>query len=249
MFDIGILEPSDLLRKFLENFLRGYGFGVRSIQSSVDAQLVARDKKVRLILVDCDTNEDIPNLCSTVRKTRPTLPIVLLSRKSELGDPSGLHLPKLRKPVSVIELIRLVQSLSSGDETQMQEQEKPEMTSEDNLVLVVDDDSNYRNILRTFLEDRNLDTVEAGDGVEALEVLRKHPSIDTFIVDLDMPRMNGKELITKIRQRVRHPSIMVMTGSTDEVLKEYVVSVGGAFALIEKPFSLEAFATFFDLKD
>lgn len=249
MFDIAVLEPSDLLRKFLENFLRGYGFGVRPLQSAAEARLAARDPKVRLVLVDCDTKEDVPLLCRAIRDENPSLPVALLSRKAGLGDPSGMHLPQLRKPVSVIELVRLVQSLASPDAPKEGAPAAAAPSADRAPVLVVDDEEGYRDLLRVFLESRDLEMIGACDGVEALELLRKHPGIDTFIVDLDMPRMNGKELIERIRRRVRHPSILVMTGSTDEALKDYVVTMGGAFALIEKPFSLASFGTFFDLKD
>ena len=116
-------------------------------------------------------------------------------------------------------------------------------------ILVVDDDPGFQQLVRDFLEQSDYTVFTAGDGVEALEVLAEHPGLSTFVVDLEMPRMDGKALIRELNRRVRQPSILVMTGSTDAVLKDYVVSLGGAYGVVEKPFSLATFQRFFDRRE
>ena len=61
-------------------------------------------------------------------------------------------------------------------------------------ILVVDDEVPIRRTLRRFLEVKKHSFLEAGDGIEALEVLSEQ-KVDVAIVDLMMPRMDGLELM------------------------------------------------------
>ncbi|HCY84099.1 MAG TPA: response regulator [Desulfobacteraceae bacterium] len=66
-------------------------------------------------------------------------------------------------------------------------------------VLVVDDSSSMRRIVRRFLENGGVKHIlEAGHGRSAMEEIKRHPP-DLIISDLNMPVMNGMELLTEIR--------------------------------------------------
>jgi len=60
-------------------------------------------------------------------------------------------------------------------------------------ILLVDDNSTSRKLLRVTLADEGLTTVEAGDGIEALTALDREP-VDAIISDILMPRMDGYRL-------------------------------------------------------
>jgi chemosensory pili system protein ChpA (sensor histidine kinase/response regulator) len=65
-------------------------------------------------------------------------------------------------------------------------------------VLVVDDSPSVRRVVTSFLERSGWQTTAAKDGIDALEKLASiHP--DVALVDIEMPRMNGYELLTQIR--------------------------------------------------
>ncbi|WP_456431138.1 hybrid sensor histidine kinase/response regulator [Thermosulfuriphilus sp.] len=66
-------------------------------------------------------------------------------------------------------------------------------------VLIAEDSSFYRNLLRSYLEGAGFDVVVAEDGQEALEHLRNYP-VDVLVTDIEMPRMNGYQLARAIRQ-------------------------------------------------
>lgn len=76
-------------------------------------------------------------------------------------------------------------------------------------VLVVDDDPDYRTMLRMQLEIRHRFEVvgEAGDGSEALEFL-EHTVPDAMVLDLMMPGMDGYETIVHLQER--HPELPVV---------------------------------------
>ena len=62
-------------------------------------------------------------------------------------------------------------------------------------ILIVDDDSMTRELLRDLLEDQGHQVLDIADGVEALCIYHQNP-IDLVITDIQMPRKNGLELIS-----------------------------------------------------
>ncbi|MFJ2042696.1 response regulator transcription factor [Paenibacillus marchantiae] len=77
-----------------------------------------------------------------------------------------------------------------------------------NTILVVDDDSHIRKLIRIYLEKNQFSVVEAPDGQEALNIL-SHTKIDLAIVDVMMPRVDGIELTEDIRSYMDIPILMV----------------------------------------
>jgi putative two-component system response regulator len=89
---------------------------------------------------------------------------------------------------------------------------KPDIYSNKLSILIVDDDAQQRLLLQMLLEKGNYDIFQAVDGEEALEIFSENPSIRLIITDLDMPNMNGFELIETIREKQhRYTYIIVLT--------------------------------------
>lgn len=103
-------------------------------------------------------------------------------------------------------------------------------------VLVVDDDPGAILMARGVLKKGGYEVDEAGDGVEALERLDSDRGIRLVVADLNMPNLDGLELIWKIRAKqdwARIP-VIVVTGETDEVLETKLIEEG-ADDYIRKP--------------
>lgn len=98
--------------------------------------------------------------------------------------------------------------------------------------LVVDDDAGVRYMLRGFLEDAGLEVDEAKDGVEALEMLADHALV---ITDLRMPRMDGMELLRRIKDGPSAPVVVMITAHGSERQAVEAMKVG-AFDYFRKPF-------------
>ena len=105
-------------------------------------------------------------------------------------------------------------------------------------LLIVDDDPDHRLILRTMFEAKGYGCEEAKDGGAALSKL-KVDQVDLVLTDLDMPGMNGLQLIDQMGRASllkRTPAILVtsqiMEGISSEAFKT------GARAVISKPFDL-----------
>jgi two-component system, chemotaxis family, chemotaxis protein CheY len=107
-------------------------------------------------------------------------------------------------------------------------------------VLVVDDFPTMRKILKNVLKQINMqNTLEAGNGKEALDLLRKE-EIDLIICDLVMPEMTGMELLQTCKndpQISRIPFIMVTAEAQKETVMEAIKA--GVDNYITKPFTPE----------
>jgi len=107
-------------------------------------------------------------------------------------------------------------------------------------VLVVDDSETVRQVLQLTLSNAGFDVIEAEDGDDALEKLVSSPAVDMLITDLNMPNMDGLELIRKIRDDGKHrftPIVMLTTESSEE--KKRAGREAGASGWIVKPFKPE----------
>ena len=95
-------------------------------------------------------------------------------------------------------------------------------TEEKRTVLVVDDSELIRAMLTGILRDAGYEIAEAGNGKEALQqISRQTPNM--LITDLNMPEMNGIELIKEVRKDSRNrfmPIVMLTTEEDEEIKKE-----------------------------
>ncbi len=107
---------------------------------------------------------------------------------------------------------------------------------ESQRILVVDDDKTILSLLGEFLESLDYQYRVAEDGVEALELLEQAPCT-VVITDLLMPRMDGMELMPKIKERWPDTDIIVMTGYSRDFSYTDVIGAG-ASDFIQKPFNL-----------
>ena len=100
-------------------------------------------------------------------------------------------------------------------------------------ILVVDDDRATRHILQKVLTEGGYQTTVAQDGIEALEALGKR-RFDLLLLDVWMPRMNGLELLARLRTRKRKPRVVVMT--SDDAPQTLLEAVREhAFKYVHKP--------------
>jgi two-component system chemotaxis response regulator CheY len=106
-------------------------------------------------------------------------------------------------------------------------------------ILIVDDSETVRQVLKLALGNAGYQVVEAEDGFDALAKL-SGAQIDMLITDLNMPNMDGLELIKKVREEGKHrftPIVMLTTESSEE--KKKAGREAGASGWIVKPFKPE----------
>ena len=111
-------------------------------------------------------------------------------------------------------------------------------------LMIVDDSATMRKIIMRTVRMSGLEferTEEAGSGTEALQKLTAGP-VDVVLCDINMPEMNGTELVKKARELPSCKSmkiIMVSTESAQELIDRVIAD--GADGYITKPFTPEKF--------
>ena len=101
--------------------------------------------------------------------------------------------------------------------------------------MVVDDESRMRKLVRVFLEREGFEVLEAGDGVEAMDLFYEEKEVALVILDVMMPKMDGWQTLREIRQTSQVPVIMLTARSEErDELQGFKLGVD---EYISKPFS------------
>src|ERR1041385_4350217 len=96
------------------------------------------------------------------------------------------------------------------------------------VILVVDDEVMVRNVARIILEKQGYFILAAADGEEALQIARKFPgAIDLVLSDINMPRIDGLQLMNKLLGERPGVKILLMSGQAD--------GPAGGVAFLRKP--------------
>jgi DNA-binding response OmpR family regulator len=102
-------------------------------------------------------------------------------------------------------------------------------------ILVVDDESRMRKLVKDFLTKKNYDVLEAEDGEQAIDIFVEEKDIALIILDIMMPKMDGWQVCREIRKYSKVPIIM-LTAKSDE--KDELLGFElGVDEYISKPFS------------
>ena len=94
-------------------------------------------------------------------------------------------------------------------------------------ILVVDDESRMRKLVKDFLLKKDYEVFEAGDGEEAVEIFFSTKDISLILLDVMMPKMDGWEVCREIRKFSKVPIVMLTAKGSELGVDEY----------ISKPFS------------
>lgn len=106
-------------------------------------------------------------------------------------------------------------------------------------ILVVDDESRMRKLVKDFLEREGFEVLEAGDGMEAMEIFYEEKEIALIILDVMMPKMDGWQVCREVRQSSKVPIIMLTARSEErDELQGFDLGID---EYISKPFSPKIF--------
>jgi nitrogen-specific signal transduction histidine kinase/ActR/RegA family two-component response regulator len=105
-------------------------------------------------------------------------------------------------------------------------------------ILVVDDEPSLRSLVRISLSERGYTVMEAGDGLEALELYSRHAGkIDMVLIDLVMPKLGGRETYLKLKQMNPGVRALFATGyGIDDQVQELLAT--GVMGIIKKPYEM-----------
>ncbi len=109
-------------------------------------------------------------------------------------------------------------------------------------VLIVDDSEIIRQQLRRALTEAGLSVVEASDGVDGLERMAEHGDISLLVLDINMPRMNGLDMLDALKKDAKLANLPVLILTT-EAQQSMVARAkqAGAKAWLIKPVKMDQF--------
>ncbi len=103
-----------------------------------------------------------------------------------------------------------------------------------NKILVIEDDLGIQEYIKELLEENSYSVMAAGDGIKALELIKKSP-FDLVVLDLGLPKITGEAVCREIRKKNPHIPIIILTGkdTTSDIVNGLNL---GADDYITKPF-------------
>ena len=111
------------------------------------------------------------------------------------------------------------------------------MTQRSKRILVVDDEENARTTLLRILKREGFEVASAGNGLEALDFLRKQ-KVDIVITDINMPEMSGMAFLRELNKTYPGTNVIMITAYGE--IESYIEAMNlGAFEYINKPFRID----------
>ncbi|RLA99398.1 MAG: hypothetical protein DRG37_04850 [Deltaproteobacteria bacterium] len=102
-------------------------------------------------------------------------------------------------------------------------------------ILIVDDSPTARKLMVHTLRPKGHECIEASDGFDALEKMVLHPDVELIITDLNMPNMDGMELIKEIRKNIEYRDlpIIMLTSENDSQNRRKVMQAGADLYMVK----------------
>lgn len=239
-----VVDHSAMIRQIIKEELKAGDFTVSEADSGETALELIREQGVPdLITMDIEmpglsgfdlfktlSREAFP--ASVSRDQMP--PVIFITTRDTVADrKKGYDLGAVDficKPFNKGHLLSIVNKVLH-----------PEQALKNLLALVVDDVGIARKTVKKPLAQAGIDVIEAENGIQAFDILCKRMSeIDILITDLNMPGMDGDELVEKVRKELdlKDLPIIFLTAETDHVRLLELFRCGGSDYLI-KPFIKE----------
>jgi two-component system chemotaxis response regulator CheY len=106
-------------------------------------------------------------------------------------------------------------------------------------ILTIDDSKTMRDMLMLTLVDAGFDVIQAVDGKDGIDMLERE-NVDVVITDINMPRMDGYEVVRQLRARPEHKTTPILVLTTEsEAEKKNIARAAGATGWLVKPFDPE----------
>ncbi len=143
--------------------------------------------------------------------------------------------------VDIAALMELAKNIKTNIVEEVKKPKKAKNSPADYTVLIVDDSKTDRAIMKKALSKLGINIVEATNGVEALNIVKSNKyDLDTILIDIEMPRMDGYTLASEIKKysRYKHIPLIAVTSRTSKSDRLRGIEVGMS-EYITKPYSPE----------
>lgn len=233
-----VVDDERIVREMLELAFDRAGYSIYSATSAEEALNILKQKSIPLMFIDLGLEKmNGFELCEHIREKSPDVFIYALTGYTGLfGDheitEAGFN-GYFAKPVNIVTLYEIAEdSFKKLDSIKTRKEIK--------RILIVDDEKQFRKMLRKMLEQRGYEVVEAADGNEAINRYSEK-SFDLIISDIIMPGKEGIETIIEIRNKDPEARFIIVSGSRwfgSEVEFEIAKTLGAL--TLRKPFEQKA---------
>lgn len=230
-----IVDDDPIILRVASLHLREAGYRVTTSSNPLTLAMELRIHKPGLVLLDVE----MPAIRGTevlgaLRRTscHDEVKIVLFSSLSDTV------LEQLSKEFSAAGYIRKASPLSGESLVERVAEHFMEVEDSAPLALVADDSATMRRILTGALREAGFCVVQAADGAEVADVLDREPEIRVVLADINMPEVEGVDLMRRIRE---HPAtsraqVLLVTCESDRKRVDQVMR-SGANLYLPKPFT------------
>ncbi|WP_256830803.1 Hpt domain-containing protein [Pseudomonas sp. Pse1] len=195
------------------------------LKTTVRPRLLGQSQALPVLLVQCNER----HIAVQVDAMLGTREIVVKSLGPQFAAVQGLSGATILgdgRVVPILDLLAPLRAMQVRLPTQVPRSAESE-PQRSMLVLVVDDSVTVRKVTSRLLERHGMSVLTAKDGVDAMLLLEEHLP-DLMLLDIEMPRMDGFEVATQVRNdpRLQHLPIIMITSRTGQKHRDRAMAIG-----------------------
>ncbi|MFZ3075119.1 MAG: response regulator, partial [Psychrobacter glacincola] len=212
-------EDTDYRVRYLNEILSG---------NKLNELVVNTNTSVPLIIIKNRSGQNMALQVDQIAGSR--IEVVVKPLGQQFSNLSGISAATIMGDGSVmliLDLIALMRNAALVKDVTHSKVTKQRNVESNTTILVVDDSVTVRKVTSRFLERQGFNVVLAKDGIDALEILQEMTP-DLMLLDIEMPRMDGFEVATQVRDngRLQHLPIIMITSRTGEKHRERALEIG-----------------------
>jgi len=235
MTKILVLDDEVKIRELVREALSAQGYDVTTVPTPDQAMDIIYREPFDLILLDIRLpGESGITVLKKIRKYREKTPVVIYSGFVTADLETVLRTfganEVLRKDVGIIPLVEQIDKIVKAKNRIFQRTP----TGAKKPILIVDDEEEIRDLLKTFFKTKGYKTLEAKSGEEAVQLVQSEdPAV--VLLDINMPEMDGLTTLKKLRDINAKLGVVMVTGVQDDEKVKKAIELG-AYGYVLKPF-------------
>jgi DNA-binding response OmpR family regulator len=238
-----VVTRDEQFYRTLSGVLPSYRHDVVQVWTMAEAEHSLAGRQASMVVLDLESLGVA--VFTQLRAQFPQVPLLavggdmsieLESQVREMGAADVLR-KKLKLNVLTQVINRILQQAPKGESpAQIRTGAFPAAPALASKILIVDDEQDIRDMVGEFLRRRGYQVRTAGDGEEALRIVKSdHP--DLVLLDVYMPIANGVKFLNKLQESGVSPAVIMLTACQDEHLLKTTLDLG-AFEVLPKPVDL-----------
>ena len=196
------------------------------LKTSPRPKLLGQSLPLPVLLVQCNERH-IAVLVDAMAGTREIVVKSLGPQFAAVQGVSGATILGDGRVVLILDLLAPIRAMQARVPQRPAGQEIEAEPHRPLLVMVVDDSVTVRKVTSRLLERHGMNVLTAKDGVDAMLLLEEHMP-DLMLLDIEMPRMDGFEVATQVRndERLQHLPIIMITSRTGQKHRDRAMAIG-----------------------